>query len=107
MTDFTQPATCRYCHALVDPADNFCRSCGRGLKSGYGFFYSHTGIILLAFVLGPLVLPFVWLSKQMGLTAKIIYSIVFCIMGFYLFLTCYHLYQFAAMATQGLLGVSF
>ena len=57
---------CPRCSNPIDETDNFCRHCGRSLKPGTGFLFSHPGIILMAFVLGPFALPFVWLSKTIG-----------------------------------------
>ena len=90
-----EPLLCKHCHLLVDAEDHFCRHCGQGLKSGYGFFYSHTGIILMACLLGPLVLPWVWYSNQISRTAKIIYSIVLVLWGIYVAWSFYRAYQLA------------
>ncbi len=98
------PATCPGCHVAVGADDNYCRACGRSLKKGYGFCYSHSGIILLALVLGPLALPWVWLSKRIGTVAKIIYSLVLFVIGYYLVLTCYQVFQLVQQATQLMLG---
>ena len=48
---------CPKCYSLCDETDNFCRRCGKSLKPGTGFLYSHSGIILLAVILGPFALP--------------------------------------------------
>ncbi|MBO7190899.1 MAG: zinc ribbon domain-containing protein [Elusimicrobiaceae bacterium] len=95
MTDLNQPLLCPYCHLLITPEDNFCRHCGRSLKPGYGFFHSHTGIILMACLLGPLVLPWVWTSHRISRLAKIIYSVVLVLLGIYVAWSFYRAYQLA------------
>ena len=101
------PTACPACHLLVEEADHFCRHCGRSLKPGHGFLYSHTGIILLALVLGPFALPCVWMSKRMGVTAKIIYSVILGFIGYYFVLTCYRIFQLMQEAGQLMLGGNF
>lgn len=103
MTDL-KPFTCKHCHVSVSPEDNYCRSCGRSLKPGHGFLYSHTGIILLALVLGPFALPCVWMSKRIGTTAKVIYSVILGVIGYYFVLACYRIFQLMQETTQLLLG---
>ncbi len=99
-----QPFTCPRCHLLVEEKDNFCRHCGKTLKTGQTFFYSHTGIILLAVLIGPFALPCVWMSKQISLTAKGIYTAVLLILGVLLVQMCYRMYQLTLSVTQGYLG---
>ena len=98
------PAICPHCHIAVGEYDNYCRECGRSLKKGYSFCYSHTGIILLMLVLGPLVLPWVWMSKRLSLTSKIIYSVVLALIAYYFVVACYHVFQLTQQATQLMLG---
>ena len=104
MTPSNELIVCNHCHLLVDEDDFFCRHCGCSLKPGYNFCYSHTGIILLALVLGPFVLPLVWMSKRIGLTAKIIYSVVLVAFGLYFILLCYRLYQFTWDLSRQIFG---
>lgn len=94
------PVTCKSCHLLVDETDNYCRHCGGSLKPGHGFWYSHSGIILLMLVLGPFVLPLVWLSKRISLTAKIIYSALLVLLGYYFVVACYRIFQLTQEAAQ-------
>ena len=103
MTSLLQPFTCPHCHLTADPSDNFCRHCGRSLQPRYGFFYSHSGIILLAFLLGPLALPIVWMSKRISLVSKLIYSLLLVAMGICLIKMFLGIYQLVFAATQGLL----
>ena len=104
MTQLTTPKACPACHLLIEETDNFCRHCGRSLKPGESFFYSHTGIILMAVVLGPFALPFVWLSKRISTAAKIIYSVVLGAIGVYFCIACYRIYQLTMQTAQGLMG---
>ena len=85
--------TCRHCHSPADETDNYCRICGKNLKPGYGFVFTHTGLILMAVFLGPFALPFVWMSKIIGPVAKWIYSVLLLLMGYYFVVTCYRVYQ--------------
>lgn len=103
-TPITVSPSCPHCATPIDSQDNYCRRCGRSLKTGYSFCYSHSGILLFALVLGPFVLPWVWLSKRMGLTAKIIYSLVCVLIGYYLIVSCYHLFQLTQQSVNLLLG---
>ena len=84
MSAFEQPLFCSRCHAQIRETDNYCHACGRSLKPGRGFLFTHAGIILMALVLGPLALPFVWMSKAISSAAKLIYTIVLLVLGVYL-----------------------
>ena len=95
---------CPKCGILIEDTDNFCRHCGRGLKPGQGFLHSHTGIILMMLILGPFALPLVWTSKQMGMVAKIIYTVIMVIMGYYLVLACKQVYEISFQMLQGMPG---
>ncbi len=81
---FQTPLFCSRCHAQIEETDNYCHACGKSLKPGRGFLFTHPGIIIMALVLGPLALPFVWLSKAISLTAKIIYTLVLLLLGTYM-----------------------
>lgn len=96
--------TCPKCHFACDETDNFCRRCGRSLKPGTGFLYSHSGIILLALVLGPFALPAVWGSKLIGTPAKWIYTLVLVLIGVYLAIACWQAYLMATQAASVFLG---
>lgn len=98
--------TCPKCRFVCDETDNFCRRCGRSLKPGTGFLYTHTGIILLAAVLGPFALPAVWGSKLIGQTFKWIYTAVLLLIGVYLVVVCWQAYQLATQAAEAFLGAS-
>lgn len=67
-------ADCPRCHAQLDETDNFCRRCGKSLRAGTGFFYTHSGIILLTLAVGPLALITLWLSKLISTPAKWVYT---------------------------------
>lgn len=97
--------TCPHCQNTINETDNYCRQCGRSLKSGYNFWFSHTGIILLALIAGPFALPFVWMSKKIGPAAKWIYSILLLLVGYFFVLFCYKIFlltqAFVSLLTQG------
>lgn len=96
--------TCPKCRFSCDETDNFCRRCGKSLKPGTGFLYSHSGILLLALILGPFALPAVWGSKLIGATAKWVYTVVLLVIGVYLAVACWHAYLLATQAAQAFLG---
>lgn len=87
------PLTCKRCHAPVEETDNYCRVCGHSLKPGRGFLFTHAGIILMALILGPFALPLVWMSKIISNTAKIIYTLVLLVAGYYFVLMCVQTFQ--------------
>lgn len=99
--------TCIRCQQKLDPTDKFCRNCGAGVQTGVGFFYSHTGIILLSLLLGPFALPAVWISKTISKTAKWIYTAVLTIIGLYLIKACYHIFLLTMDLSQQIMGTSF
>ncbi len=88
---------CPKCRQEIDELDNFCRSCGKPLKPGTGFWYSHSGIILLMLVLGPFALIPVFLSKTLSTAAKAIYCVVILLFTVYL---CYACWQFFVLMQQ-------
>ena len=81
---FQEPIFCSRCHAQIRETDNYCHACGKSLKPGRGFLFTHSGIIVMALVLSPFALPFVWMSKAISLSAKLIYTAVLLILGVYL-----------------------
>lgn len=81
---FQEPLLCSRCHAQIRETDNYCHACGKSLKPGRGFLFTHAGIILMALVLGPFALPFVWLSKAISFSAKLIYTAILLLLGVYL-----------------------
>lgn len=101
---FTEPLLCKRCHAEIRETDNYCHACGKSLKPGHGFLFTHTGIILMALVLGPFVLPFVWMSKAISPLAKVIYSLLFLISGFYMMYCLWQLFAFTQQSMQSLMG---
>lgn len=80
---------CPKCACDTDEADNFCRRCGKPLRTGTGFFYTHSGIILLTLAAGPFALITLWLSKLISTPAKWIYTAFICAFTFYLGLAFY------------------
>lgn len=101
---FVQPLFCPRCHAEIRESDNYCHACGRSLKPGRGFLFTHAGIILMALVLGPLALPFVWMSKVISLTAKIIYTLLLLLVGFYLVVTLWTAFSMISNSLQMMTG---
>ena len=57
----------------------------------------------MSLVLGPLALPFVWLSKVLSLGAKLVYTVVLGALGFYL---VYGLWQAAHLVNQSFQMIS-
>ncbi len=99
-----QPIFCKRCHAEVRDTDNYCHACGKSLKPGHGFLFTHAGIILMGLVLGPFALPFVWFSKVIGPIAKIIYTLVLLVVGFYLVYSLVHIFTLMQQSMQLLIG---
>ena len=99
-----QPIFCPRCQMQLDETDNYCRSCGKSLKPGHGFLFTHTGIILMALVLGPFALPFVWMSKVVSPIAKIIYTLLLLVAGFYLIYSLMHVFTLTQQSMQMLMG---
>ena len=100
----SQAFRCAKCGLSCEETDNFCRRCGGSLKPGKSFFHSHAGIMILALVAGPFALPLVWTSKRMGLAAKIIYTILLLLMGYYLVKTCVRIYTLTFQMMQSMTG---
>ena len=90
--DGQNPVFCPRCRVQVRETDHYCYNCGRSLKRGYGFVYTHTGIILMALVLGPFALPLVWLSKRIHPAFKIIYTMALVALGYYIVISFMHAY---------------
>ena len=104
--DFSSPLMfCSRCRAQIRETDNYCYNCGKSLKKGYGFLYTHTGIILMSLVLGPFSLPFVWLSKRINLVSKIIYTLLLFALGYYLVLACVQAYASLQDAMKSLSNI--
>ena len=101
---FVQPLFCSRCHAEIRETDNYCHACGKSLKRGHGFLYTHGGIILMALVLGPLAIPFVWMSKVISPTAKIIYTVVLGVLGFYLVFSLWKIFNYMNNSLQQMMG---
>ncbi len=99
------PLICTRCHNPVEETDNYCRACGKSLKKGYGFLFTHSGIILMALVLGPFALPFVWLSKVISPVAKWIYSAVLLLIGYYFVVMCYQTFLAVQQTMQTLFAL--
>ncbi len=95
---------CPRCHAPVEEQDNYCRQCGKSLRPGTGFLFSHTGIILMALVLGPFALPCVWMSKLITTPAKWIYTLLLALMSVYLCIMLHQSYLMIQDAAQLMLG---
>lgn len=104
LSAFTQPLLCNRCHAEVRDSDNYCHACGKSLKPGRGFLFTHTGIILMTLILGPFALPFVWLSKVLSPLAKLIYTIVLLLVGFYLVYSLVHIFSLMQQSLNSLMG---
>ncbi len=98
---------CPRCHCPVDETDNYCRACGRSLRPGTGFLFTHSGIILLAVVLGPFALPVVWMSKLISTPAKWIYTALLALLTVYLIHAFYQAYLLMQDAAQMMLGGGF
>lgn len=101
---FVPPLLCSRCHVEIRETDNYCHGCGKSLKPGRGFLFTHGGIILMALVLGPLALPFVWMSKVISPVAKIIYTVVLLVAGFYIVFSLWKAFTYMNNSLQMMMG---
>ncbi len=99
-----QPLLCSRCRAEIREADNYCHNCGKSLKPGRGFLFTHGGIIIMALVLGPLALPFVWMSKVISPTAKIIYTALLLLTGFYIVYSLWKAFTYMNTSLQQMMN---
>ncbi len=103
-TGMPQPLLCSRCQAEIRETDNYCYNCGKSLKPGRGFLFTHGGIILMALVLGPLALPFVWMSKVISPTAKIIYTALLLLAGFYIVYSLWKAFTYMNTSLQQMMN---
>jgi len=82
--------TCPSCRQAVDETDCYCRHCGRTLQPRMGFWYSHSGILVLTLLAGPFALICVWMSRKISLTTKWIWTGAIALMSYYLCVSLYH-----------------
>mgnify|MGYP004473596555 CR=1 FL=1 len=98
---------CTRCRQEIDATDNYCRQCGRALQPGTGFWYTHSGIILLMLVLGPFALITVYLSKVISRTAKAVYSILILLFTAYLGYACWQMFVLIQELLQSSLALPY
>ncbi|MBQ7908035.1 MAG: hypothetical protein IJ311_00825 [Elusimicrobiaceae bacterium] len=65
---------CSRCHLPIEELDCYCRHCGKALRPYMGFWYDHGGIFLCTLIAGPVSLLPLWLSRKLGIRAKICWS---------------------------------
>lgn len=80
---------CPSCRQPVEETDCYCRHCGRTLQPRMGFWYSHTGILVMALLAGPFALICVWMSRKISYSAKWIWTLAIGLISFYLFYSMY------------------
>lgn len=82
-------AACWACGSPLDPADKYCRNCGRGQNERAAWYYKPWGIIVLTlFGLGPFSIILVWRSPRLSPAAKAGYTAAI------LLLTAYAVHRF-------------
>ena len=84
--------TCWSCSKNIDPADNFCRHCGRGQGKNVPWYYQHWGIIVSALGLGPFVLVLVWRSPRLSKEARWVYTALVALITWYAAVQTYNLF---------------
>ena len=99
-----EPLFCSRCHAEIRETDNYCHACGKSLKPGRGFLFTHAGIILMALVLGPLALPFVWMSKIISLPSKILYTLLLVTVGVFVVYSLWHAFASVNASLQQMMN---
>ena len=87
------------CGQTTDPADRFCRACGRAIGEATWFEKPLVVVTLLFFVIGPLALPLLWRSTRFSLPAKLVLSLLCVGMLFW------GLYAIANMPLESLIRV--
>ncbi|MBU2529609.1 MAG: hypothetical protein KKD35_01110 [Elusimicrobia bacterium] len=85
---------CWACKTQIDAMDNFCRRCGKGQGKLTPWYYSHWGVIVLTFALGPFSLYFIWKSPIISQSAKWVYTAIISIITWYLALAIYNIWIF-------------
>ena len=80
---------CPRCHTSIEEIDCYCRHCGKALRPRMGFWYSHSGVLLLTLIVGPFSLICVWLSRKMSLLAKWLWTAGIILFSIYLVLSLY------------------
>ncbi|MCG2725884.1 MAG: zinc ribbon domain-containing protein [Elusimicrobia bacterium] len=85
---------CWACRAKIGAEDNFCRKCGKGQGKFVPWYYTHWGVIVLTFALGPLSLYFIWRSPSISYNTKWIYTAIISIITWYAAVTIYHIWIF-------------
>ena len=96
--------TCPRCKNPTEQTDNYCRHCGKSMRPGQGFLFTHAGIVLMALILGPFALPCVWMSRVIGTTAKWLYTLLLAAMGVYLVLMLHQSYLMIQEAAHMMMG---
>ena len=88
----SQPASerCGSCGKPIEPADKFCRHCGRRQDRGAVWYYQPTSILLLSLaVLGPFGLILVWKAPRISRTAKWILAAVILVYSLWVMWWCW------------------
>lgn len=97
---------CPRCQYVANDTDNFCAHCGTSFQPKSGFLFSHSGIILMIFLLGPFAIPFVLTSTVIGKLSKWLYSVFLAIYIIALVYYCYKMYLILAETLPSLLNVN-
>ena len=89
-----KPLVCRACKFPIGAEDNFCRKCGKGRGKLVSWYYTHWGVIILTFALGPFSLYFIWRSPLISRNAKWVYTAIISIITWYIMVGIYHVWVF-------------
>jgi hypothetical protein len=65
--------TCWHCSKPIEANDAYCRYCGKGQGRYLPFRFTHYGIIVLTFLVGPFAIPFILKSPAIGAKSRIGY----------------------------------
>ncbi|HAM34862.1 MAG TPA: hypothetical protein DEB40_04660 [Elusimicrobia bacterium] len=91
---------CWHCRRPAADEDNFCRFCGKDLRS-FPWYYQHWGIIAATLLaLGPLSLLLVWRSPVLSKRSRWIYTAA---IGWLTYYICAQTYQ-AWLLLKAMLG---
>lgn len=98
---------CPRCHASISTEDCYCRHCGKALRKGYGFWFSHSGVLLMALCTGPFALITLWLSRKLSLKAKLLWSAGILLFTYYCLWAIWRSMQMFSLLFQALFPADF
>jgi hypothetical protein len=84
---------CWHCSGTIGAGDAYCRYCGKGQGQSVPFRYTHAGMIVMSLLIGPLALPFIWKSPEIGRNFRIAYIIINLLITFFMLSLVFGIYS--------------